>query len=210
MDRLLKNVLSSREFTTLSSIIHVGDAAYKELVGSGRPMFAHPYFADTKGRIRTKLVQMQCEIESHDSNFPFGFSEREFPHGQIIPELRSKDFIIHIARTNGPGTLPSPSKYKKVLSHNNAPLVRQLAFDFTSTPTTIDYGPFYGILAFGGKRELFSVLQFPNPGFGSIADHINIPQIIIVEESDDAKSFERKKAKLKSEFLAHGMEEDIV
>ena len=66
-----KDIFTPRELSTLASIIQVGDTAYRELMETQHPMFGHPYFADTKGRLRTKLVQMQCEIESHDPKFPF-------------------------------------------------------------------------------------------------------------------------------------------
>ena len=61
-----KDIFTARELLVLSSIVQVGDSAYHDLMETQRPMFGHPYLADTRGRIRTKFVQMQCEIESHD------------------------------------------------------------------------------------------------------------------------------------------------
>lgn len=209
MSDFLKGALTKNELAALSSIVQVGDSAYKELMESQSPMFGHRYFADTRGRIRTKLVQMQCEIESHDPKFPFEFCEREFSYKQCIPELRTKNVIVHIARTASPGILPYCSKYKMALSHNNTPLSRQMFFDFDNTPS---YGldPFYGILAFGGKNQTFSTLQFPEPGFAGIAESILIPQVIITEDSAESENFERKKSRLKREFLAHETEAAIL
>ena len=63
MATCFSDIFTARQLVTLASIVQVGDAAYRDLMETQRPMFAHPYFADTRGRIRTKFVQMQCEIE---------------------------------------------------------------------------------------------------------------------------------------------------
>lgn len=203
-----KNIFTPRELLTLSSIVQVGDATYRELMETQRPMFGHPYFADTRGRLRTKLVQMQCEIESHDPKFPFEFIQREFQYKQLIPELRNKGVILHIARSSAPDLLPYASKYKIRLSNNNHALQRQMVIDFDKTPP---YGnePYYAILTFGGRSQTFSVIQFPEPGYTGIAECLPLPQIILSNESESSKVFERKKAVLKKEFLAHEAEEDI-
>ena len=206
MTKLFKDVLSNAELSTLSSIVHIGDATYRELMENQRPMFGHPYFSDTRGRIRTKLVQIQCEIESHDSNFPFNFYQREFSYKQRIPELRTKNIIIHIGRSLAPNRLTYRSKYKIDLSYNNEQLRRQQIIDFDKTPP-FGEEPFYGILVFGGHEHTFSVLQFPEPGYKSIADSILIPQIIALPKSEEAETFERKKALLKKEFFAHESKE---
>lgn len=203
-----KDIFTPRELLTLSSIVQVGDATYRELMETQRPMFGHPYFADTRGRLRTKLVQMQCEIESHDPKFPFEFIQREFQYKQLIPELRNKGVILHIARSSAPDLLPCASKYKIRLSDNNHALQRQMVIDFDKTPP---YGnePYYAILTFGGRSQTFSVIQFPEPGYTGIAECLPLPQISLSNESESTKVFERKKAVLKKEFLAHGAEEDI-
>lgn len=203
-----KDIFTPRELLTLSSIVQVGDATYRELMETQRPMFGHPYFADTRGRLRTKLVQMQCEIESHDPKFPFEFIQREFQYKQLIPELRNKGVILHIARSSAPDLLPYASKYKIRLSNNNHALQRQMVIDFDKTPP---YGnePYCAILTFGGRSQTFSVIQFPEPGYTGIAECLPLPQISLSNESESTKVFERKKAVLKKEFLAHGAEEDI-
>lgn len=203
-----KDIFTPRELLTLSSIVQVGDATYRELMETQRPMFGHPYFADTRGRLRTKLVQMQCEIESHDPKFPFEFIQREFQYKQLIPELRNKGVILHIARSSAPDSLSYASKYKIRLSNNNHALQRQMVIDFDKTPP---YGnePYYAILTFGGRSQTFSVIQFPEPGYTGIAESLPLPQISLTNESESTKVFERKKAVLKKEFLAHGAEENI-
>lgn len=203
-----KDIFTPRELLTLSSIVQVGDATYRELMETQRPMFSHPYFADTRGRLRTKLVQMQCEIESHDPKFPFEFIQRGFQYKQLIPELRNKGVILHIARSSAPDLLPHASKYKIRLSNNNHALQRQMVIDFDKTPP---YGnePYYAVLTFGGRSQTFSVIQFPEPGYTGIAECLPLPQISLSSESESTKVFERKKAVLKKEFLAHGAEEDI-
>lgn len=203
-----KDIFTPRELLTLSSIVQVGDATYRELMETQRPMFGHPYFADTKGRLRTKLVQMQCEIESHDPKLPFEFFQRKFQYKQLIPELRNKNVILHIARTSSPDLLPYHSKYKVNLSNNNHALQRQMVIDSEKTPPYGDE-PYYAILAFGGQRQTFSVIQFPEPGYTGIAECLLLPQISLTSESENTKVFERKKAVLKKEFLAHGAEEEI-
>ena len=208
MHNQLRDLFTSRELMTLASIVQVGDATYRELMEAQRPMLGHPYFADTRGRLRTKLVQMQCEIESHDPKFPFEFVQREFQYKQLIPELRSKNVILHVARSASPNELPYASKYKVELSNNNHPLQRQMVIDLDRIPPYGDV-PFYGILVFGGRGHTFSVLQFPEPGYTGIAEQLLLPQVILSSESENAKVFERKKAVLKKEFLAHGVEEGV-
>lgn len=203
-----ENIFTPRELLTLASIVQVGDVTYRELMENQRPMFGHPYFADTRGRLRTKLVQMQCEIESHDPKFPFEFVQREFQYKQMIPELRNKNVILHVARSASPEMLPYASKYKVKLSNNNHALQRQMIIDFGQTPPYGDE-PYYAILTFGGRSQTFSVVQFPEPGYAGIAEYFMLPQISLNDENENTKVFERKKAALKKEFLAHGIEENI-
>ncbi len=203
-----KDIFTSRELKTLASIVQVGDVTYRELMETQRPMLGHPYFADTRGRLRTKLVQMQCEIESHDPKFPFEFIQREFRCKQLIPELRNKNVILHVARSSAPDLLPYASKYKIRLSNNNHALQRQMVIDFDETPPYSNE-PYYAILAFGGRNRTFSVVQFPEPGYTGIAECLPLPQISLTTENENTKVFERKKAVLKKEFLAHGIEENI-
>jgi hypothetical protein len=188
--------------------VQVGDATYRELMETQQPMFGHPYFTSIRGRIRTTLVQMECEIESHDPTFPFEFVQREFRYKHLIPELRNKNTILHIARSASPEALSYASKYKIQLSHNNHVLQRQMVIDLEQTPPYGDE-PYYGILTFGGRNQTFAVIQFPEPGYGGIAEQLLLPQFSPAEASENAHTFERKKAALKKEFLAHGMEEVV-
>lgn len=203
----LKSFFTARELQTLSSIVNVGDAAYRDLMESQRPMFGHPYLSDTRGRIRTKFVQMQCEIESHDPKFPFAFSQRQFQYNQLIPELRNKNVILHIARSKDPDTLPYASKYKVALSDNNDALQRQMVIAPELTPPYRDE-PFYALLVFGEQnKQTFSVIQFPEPGYQSIAEALPLPLVFPLADSEATETFERKKAVLKKEFLSHDAEE---
>lgn len=209
MHTQFKDIFTSRELTTLASIVQVGDATYRELMETQRPMLGHPYFDDTRGRLRTKIVQMQCEIESHDPKFPFEFIQREFQRKQLIPELRNKNVILHVARSSAPNLLPYASKYKVKFSNNNHVLQRQIVIDFDKKPPYGDE-PYYAILTFGGRDQTFSVIQFPEPGYAGIAECLPLPQISLTTESENTKVFERKKAVLKKEVLAHGIEENIL
>lgn len=207
MNNLFRDIFTSSELKTLASIVQVGDAAYRELMETQRPMLGHPYFANVRGLLRTKLVQMQCEIESHDPKFPFEFIQREFRYKQLIPELRNKNVILHFARSVSPDVLPYGSKYKIDLSNNNYALQRQMVMDLDQTPP-YGYTPYYAILTFGGRSRTFSVVQFPEPGYTGVAEQFSLPQIVLNDESENTKVFERKKAVLKKEFLAHGNEGD--
>ena len=84
-------------------------------------MFGHPYLANTRGRVRTKFVQMKCEIESHDPQFPFEFFQREFQYNQIIPESKNKNVILHIARSSSSENLPYALKYRFVNQQGRYP-----------------------------------------------------------------------------------------
>ena len=208
MQKRYDDIFTPRELLTLSSIIQVGEATYRELMETQYPMFRHPYMRDIKGRIRTKLVQIQCELESHDPKFPFEFVQHEFEYGHIIPELRNGKVILHIARSSSPEVLPYPSSYKISLSNNNHTLNRQMVMDFGQPISCVDE-PYYGILTFGGREQTFSVIQFPEPGYESVAESIILPQTYPDEISENAEIFERKKAVLKNEFLAQPFEEVI-
>lgn len=201
MDTPFENIFTSNELSVLSSIVQVGDATYRELIDSQHTMFTHPYFSDLRGRMRTKLVQMQCEIESHSLKFPFKFTQRQFQYKQVIPELTNENVILHIARSPSPDVLSYKSKYKTMLSNNNHSLQRQLIIDTDRLPP-YNYEPYYGILTFGGNKQLFSVIQFPEPGYNGIAKCISLPNAILNIEPDNKTTFERKKAVLKKEFLS--------
>lgn len=204
--KLVGDIFSHDQLSVFSSIARVGNAVYNELIQSEQHLFSHPYMADTCGRIRTKLVQIQCEMESHAENFPFTFSQRHFPRNQCIPELRTKNAIVHIARSPSPDKLPSCSSYKVKLSNNNTIINRQLVFDSKNVPP-FGIEPFYGLLVFGGKKELFAVIQFPAPGFLGIIETINIPLIISDSPLETEERFERKKALLKEKYLSQKPEE---
>lgn len=207
MGIIKEGILTQREMISLASIVQVGDAIYFDLMEAESPMFAHPYFTDLKGRIRTKLVQMQCEIERHDTKFPFEFYEREFCYGHKVPELRNEHMIIHIAQSNSPISLPSRADYKQELTFNNDSLCRQMKLDFLGEEKYIPE-LYYGILVFGGRKEkTFCRLQFPEPGYRAIADYIEIPMISVMEEKEETKKFERKKAVLREEFLSYSARE---
>lgn len=208
MDDFFKGIFTSNQLLTLASIVEVGDSAYRELMETQHSMFGHSFFTDTRGRIRTKIVQMQAEIESHDPAFPFEYCQREFQYKSKIPELRNGNAIIHIARSVSPDVLPYQSNYKIDLSNNNNILQRQLMINADHTPP---YGfvPLYAILVFGGSKHTFSAIQFPEPGYGGIAAQISLPQIGLVFEKENKRDFERKKAVLKKELLAHKLEEEI-
>ncbi len=190
---------TTAQLRMIASIVQVGDAVFNELVDSDESIFNHRYFLGTRSRIYTKLVQIQCQIESVSSGFPFQFSERTFAYEDIIPELRTDNCILHFARSNSPDILPYPASYKKELSQNNTMLRKQLILDFDNMPKTKDE-PYYGLVVFGEKRRnLFIVIQFPEPGFGGIAKKIIVPQIISGGQ-EEKEEFKRKKAVLKKEY----------
>lgn len=192
---------TTTQLRMIASIVQVGEATFNELIGNDKSVFSHRYFSGTKSRILTKLVQIQCQIESKSSEFPFQFSERTFAYDDIIPELRTENCILHFAKSNSPDILPYPSGYKKELSQNNMMIRKQLVLDFDDMPKTKDE-PFYGLVVFGGKRENpFIVIQFPEPGFSRIAKKITIPQIISGGQ-EEKEEFKRKKAVLKEEYLS--------
>lgn len=209
MQSQFKDIFTYRELITLASIVQVGDATYRELMEMHHPMFGHPYFSDAKERIRTKLVQMQCEIESHDPKFPFKFIQRRFQYNQVIPELRNDNVILHIARSLSPDVLPYESKYKIEMSHQNHALQRQQVLDLSYRPPYRDE-PYYAILTFGGRSHTFSVIQFPEPGYTGIAEYLQLPQMSLANETENTKVVERKKAVLKNKFLAQDIEEGIL
>lgn len=194
-----KTLLSNEEKRTLSMIVQVGEAAYRDL--AQHPLFNHRYFQDIKGRLRTKIVQIQCEMESHEENFPFEFYQRDFSYSLCVPELRTKDLILHLARSQSAESLPYKAKYKVELSNNNSEMYSQLRINTLNDPPTEDE-PYYGLVAFGGKNKLeFIRVQLPAPGYIEIADYIDIPILTAVQNQEDKEVFERKKAGLKREFL---------
>ena len=208
MVKHFEDILSERQLTTLASIVQVGDATYWELMDI--KAFGHCYFKGIRGHMWTKLVQMQCEIESYEAGFPFEFSQRKFKYGQIVPELRTKDVILHIARSSHPDVLPYSSEYKIKLANNNEPIQRQLVIDDQTSPPSLINEPYYGLLVFGGQDETFSVIQFPEPGYIGIAEKIEIPQICLTGAVKENETFERKKAVLKDEFLVAHNSKEIV
>lgn len=200
-----QDILNPVQLTWLTSIVQVAEATYRELLEDKNIILSHPYLMSERGRLRTKLAQMQCEIESHEPKFPFDFSQKSFRFGHVIPELRTKGLILHIGRSRNSDTLPPAANYKKKLSNNNRPLCRQLVFNPNYEPAVIAE-PFYGLLAFGGEDETFIRIHFPEPGYQEIAETIVVPNIWI-SKNEETVQFERKKAVLKKEFLEVGLEE---
>lgn len=201
------DILNVSQLKTLSKIVKLGDETYKELIIEYPEIFGSKYMSDVCGRMRTKLIQMQCEKESQSQNFPFEFNLRKLNFNQLIPELSNGDVIINFGRSSHPDRLPCHSNYKVQLSHNNNLLQRQMVIDTRMNPPYSEV-PYYAILAFGGIKDTFAVLQFPEPGYTGIAKSIILPQITILENDEQGNEFIRKKAVLKQEFLK-SREEDI-
>lgn len=202
------SILSSSEQSWLSSIVCVGNSTFQDFIRDNSNVFSHSYISELRGRFWTKIVQMECEIESHMPGFPFQFCQQRFSHGQTIPELRTDKVTIHVARSSAPDILPSSANYKIEKSWCNHPIKRQLILDFDA-PQEYSTEPLYGILVFGGRTNHFAVVQFPEPGYNGIAETIMLPQIIEGKESDVVDNFERKKAVLKQEFIDHIQEVGI-
>ena len=199
---------TAAQIRMLTSIVQVGEAVYNELTNNDKKLFAHPYVRGLKSRMRTKLVQIQCQIESKTPEFPFLFNERSFAYENIIPELRTENCILHFAQSKSPDILPYSSGYKKDLSYNNKRIGKQLVFDFDNMPKAITE-PLYGLVVFGGKQNLpFIVVQFPEPGFNGIAKKIIVPQIVSAET--EGEEFKRKKSVLKEEYLLQMNKEDKI
>ena len=193
-------IFTARELMTLSSIVQVSDATYRDLTETEH-FLNHPFVRGEKARLRTKLAQIQSELESREPTFPFEFGTREFPYKQMIPELRSQNALIHIGRSESPEKLPPTARYKRILSANNHPLYRQMMISPDKEPPYAD-APFYAILAFGG-RDTFAVIQFPEPGYTGIIECLYLSQISsLAEPNEEPKTFERRKAVLKKEFLS--------
>lgn len=203
------SIFTTNQLAILKSIIQVGDETYRELVESNTPLLSHKFFGDTRSRIRTKIMQIQCELESHEPNFPFKYFQRIFPFNQIIPELRTKKVILHIGQTHNISKLPHIATYKKKLSLNNNFLQRQLIFDFNNPPSGTNLQQYYAILAFDGTKQTFSLIQFPEPGYKKVAQTILLPQNNLQNAINKPEIIERKKAVLKKELIAHISEEEI-
>lgn len=208
MQNPFENIFTSRELLILSSIVQVGDSIYQELMTTQGALLNDCMFADLQGRIQTKCIYRQCKLESEDPKFPFVFSQRKFQYKQVVPELRNEKVILHIARSTSPDVLPYRSRYKVNLSYNNNLFSRQVVINFDKNPRYID-APLYAVLVFGGRNQVFSAIQFPEPGYNKIAESFSLPQISLTDDSE-TKTFERKKAVLKKEVLTHDLKEIIL
>lgn len=202
MSTRFSNIITKNELKVLSEIVLVGETAYKEFMQDQSALFNSPYLSGEKGRIHTKFIQLQSEIASRNSDFPFEFVRRKFDYGQYVPEIRNSKVIIHIARSDAPNVLPYPSKYKIELSNNNNPLQRQLKMTFDDD-IRYTYEPYYGILTFG---ENFASILFPEPGYNGVSEQIELPRAFSSETERYSGVFERKKAVLKEEYLLRNKE----
>lgn len=200
MSIITDNLLSPRQLLVLSSIVQVGDSSYRDILQDPKHHLNHSFLKDTRGRLRTKFVQMQCELESHSPDFPFEFFERKLKYGHAIPELQTDNLILHIARSHNPEILPPAANYKIDLSNRNSQTHRQLIMDDFLTPPCRD-DRIYGIVVFGGTDTPFAVIQIPEPGYKKISDTILIPMMTTFESPLAKDTFERKKAILKQQFI---------
>lgn len=55
MATCFSDIFTARQLVTLASIVQVGDAAYRDLMETQRPMFAHPY-------LRTLVVAFEQSL----------------------------------------------------------------------------------------------------------------------------------------------------
>ena len=200
----IDNLLTLDQLHMLSNIVQIGESCYRDMI-KDHSLLDHFYCDDLRRRARTKFVQLQYELESHDPAFPFELVQRSFQFDQKIPELHTERLILHIGRSTSPEKLPNRAKYKTDLSDRNSLIARQRMLNFYAQPVVKDT-PFYGILTFGGNDKTFANVLFPSPGYKEIADRIPVPLIVVDSSSNAGQSFERKKAVLKDEFNARHAE----
>lgn len=208
MHHMFDSVFSVNQLKTLSAIVHVSEAVYRDFIVSNELLLTHQYLRCECGRIRTKLFQMQSEIESHNPGFPFQFGEINFAYKHTIPELRTDKVILHLARSTSPNRLSNRARYKVDLSENNQAICRQLSFNFDNIGH-YEECPLYALLVIGGYDTPFSVIQFPEPGYKDIAKIIPVPQYISSFSAESGVEIERKKAVLRKEFLTSSTEGNI-
>lgn len=71
-----------------------------------------------------------------------------------VAELRNKNMIIHIAKTNRGKVLPTKSAYKLRYAQNNDFDQKQLKLDLNGTSSKTIEGPYYGIITYNVGRNL--------------------------------------------------------
>lgn len=198
----LHSMCNSKQLRTITSIVQIGDSVYNELTSKNTYIFDHKYMLGEKKRMYTKLVHMQCEMESKSPDFPFEFRERNLPFGQKIPELYMDNCIMHFAPSQSTDILPSYAEYKKELSERNRAIRRQLIFnELEDKRVIVKNEAYYSLIAFGKKNgNLFIALQFPEPEYTGIAHSFIIPQLILSGDGDH-ENFKRKQAELKEKYL---------
>ena len=71
-----------------------------------------------------------------------------------VAELRNKNMVIHIAKTNRGKSLPTKSGYKLRYAQNNNFKQQQLKLDLSEKTSKITVEPYYGIITYNVSRNL--------------------------------------------------------
>jgi len=205
---LPKTILCKEQLQTLSSIIQVGEACYRDMIAE-HAISGHRYDEYLISRARTLFVQLQCELCSREPTFPFNVVQQSIHSKLKVTEFHTDNLILHFARSSSPNKLPNETKYRKLLSKNNSSLIIQREANYYKSHLESSL-PLFGILTFGGKETLFMVILFPYPGYREIAERIEIPIVSFDELSSSGVEFERKKALLKEEFVKRYINQEVI
>lgn len=71
-----------------------------------------------------------------------------------VAELRNKNMVIHIAKTNRGKSLPTKSGYKLIYAQNNNFKQQQLKLDLSEKASKTTVEPYYGIITYNISRNL--------------------------------------------------------
>lgn len=121
-----------------------------------------------------------------------------------VAELRNKNMVIHIAKTNRGKSLPTKSGYKLRYAQNNNFKQQQLKLDLSEKTSKTTVEPYYGIITYNVSRNLDieSInLVIPATDMETYIEKIDIKsQVERLKTIQNDKQNEKTLVTLKNEF----------
>lgn len=183
--------------------IRLGNKAALQFMSENKHFFNYPKGSSLIGRLRTYAIERQFYLSSisEDSKFLTYVSPLNH-YGYKGLFLKTDDFNVNIARTNGCYKLPPETKYRLALAKTNAGANIQLSFDSTSFGILCNDSK-YAILAYGIYMDeiTYTSLLVPTSDYkGVIYSHNFLDEVKVQNNYISEPVQEKQISKLKEEL----------
>lgn len=154
-NELIKNEIDYELKRQIYYSISNGVEIFKSLKIGNIEIFDNELSSNILSRIMTFCIDRQFSPDIYINKNGFESNIRAVNvFNYKVAELRNKNMVIHIAKTNKGKSLPNKSAYKLECAQNNNFEQQQLKLDLMGNTNKITVGPYYGIITYNIDQDL--------------------------------------------------------